>query len=614
MTMKRMLPLLFALFLFTACAPSHGTSTQQTLPPETQPASLYAPGSDIERSTQGAVTAYPLPIPDVYGIRPMGEDFLIFSGSANTTLTKLRGHDLYIAASATLGTWVSHNDATLNIQENGLSYFDPQAQETVVLDTALQETRRIAAPETRTGKPILSADGTTLYYCTADSLRAWDLSSGIRRMVKEMDFPSQEVTALHKDDAILQCFVTDENGQKRTLFLSTENGLLLAEKPGEITLFAEKDRYYAVFRDGILQTLLFGTLQEEPSILLPADLEGQTLPLAPLQCAVTITEPAGNTIQLDYYDLNTGLRTASLTYPSPQKPIGIEAAPGGSLLILTREDGGQSVLYLWDTEKTGLNDAAIYTDTYFTADAPDLAGLSLCQAYADKIGDHYGIEVKIWQDATEILPWDYTVEAEHLVSLIQRELLRLEAALSVFPEGFLETTAANFSKLRISLVRSLRGSMGVSSANGLQFFDGTDAHILLTPGAALERSLYHELYHVMETQILNESIALDQWDKLNPPGFYYDYDYAANASRDGSAYLTDESRSFIDTYSMSYPKEDRARILEYAATPGHAQLFQSPQMQAKLLKLCQGIREAYGLEKSGETFLWEQYLSPASGS
>jgi hypothetical protein len=32
-------------------------------------------------------------------------------------------------------------------------------------------------------------------------------------------------------------------------------------------------------------------------------------------------------------------------------------------------------------------------------------------------------------------------------------------------------------------------------------------------------------------------------------------------------------------------------------------------MQAKLKLLCLGIREAYGLEKSAETYLWEQYLT-----
>jgi hypothetical protein len=31
-------------------------------------------------------------------------------------------------------------------------------------------------------------------------------------------------------------------------------------------------------------------------------------------------------------------------------------------------------------------------------------------------------------------------------------------------------------------------------------------------------------------------------------------------------------------------------------------------MQEKLMQVCIGLREAFGLKKSTETFLWEQYL------
>jgi hypothetical protein len=64
---------------------------------------------------------------------------------------------------------------------------------------------------------------------------------------------------------------------------------------------------------------------------------------------------------------------------------------------------------------------------------------------------------------------------------------------------------------------------------------------------------------------------------------------------------------------MSFPKEDRARIMEYAMLPGNEGMFRASVMQAKLKKLCLGIREAFELEDAPEVFLWEQYLDRPLG-
>jgi hypothetical protein len=81
-----------------------------------------------------------------------------------------------------------------------------------------------------------------------------------------------------------------------------------------------------------------------------------------------------------------------------------------------------------------------------------------------------------------------------------------------------------------------------------------------------------------------------------------------NQFREDYQYLEDENRVFIDMYSMSYPKEDRARIFEYAMMEGNESYFQSDIMQLKLKTLCKGIREAFNLKKYTEPLLWEQYL------
>jgi len=130
--------------------------------------------------------------------------------------------------------------------------------------------------------------------------------------------------------------------------------------------------------------------------------------------------------------------------------------------------------------------------------------------------------------------------------------------------------------------------------------------VVIAVGKYSEQALYHELYHVMETHILTESTALDQWNSLNPPGFTYDNGY--HSDRDSGIYLQGDSRAFVDTYSMSFPKEDRARILEYAMLPDNRDLFSSEIMQEKLTAICRGIREAYRLKEYEKPLLWEQYL------
>ena len=59
---------------------------------------------------------------------------------------------------------------------------------------------------------------------------------------------------------------------------------------------------------------------------------------------------------------------------------------------------------------------------------------------------------------------------------------------------------------------------------------------------------------------------------------------------------------------MTYPLEDRCQIFYNAMLPDNAEMFASPVMKEKLLRICAAIREAYGLEKNSETSPWEQYL------
>ena len=120
----------------------------------------------------------------------------------------------------------------------------------------------------------------------------------------------------------------------------------------------------------------------------------------------------------------------------------------------------------------------------------------------------------------------------------------------------------------------------------------------------MEGDFFRSLAHVMDAQIRSRSDAFDHWEQLNPPDFTYDYSYNLNQNRED----WNIPDAFIDTFSMSFPTEDRARIFQYAMTDNNQDLFQSQMKQEKLAVLCAGIREAFGFTTQ-EILPWEQYLS-----
>ena len=616
--MKHFLPILLLLCLLCGCGREAPEITEPSPPAETVPAEasrgLYDAGSALEAKYGGALRVYPLRgFSGVTGIRTMGEDLLVFSGDEATTLALLTGEELRTAASVTLDCVLSPWDPSLQVGDGELSFFDPVSRETLVLDRNLKQVSHIAAPQDLTGTPVLSSDRNLLYYCSASAIKVWDLESGIRRTVKETACPEQTSLRLHASDTVLQCTVTEgtETGHR---FLWAQTGQLLYERTGEMTLDTAGDRYYAAYPTGMTQALLFGQGGEAPLALTPPDLTASCTFLPEQNAAVTVSASGPREMRLDWFDLGTGLRRAALTLETDCRPIALTETSGGVYILIYSGDYGCDAVFRWDIDGTNAlaeADGRTYTGTFYTADAPDLEGLARCRAYAKSLSEKYGVEVLVWKDAVEEQPWDYDLEAEYLVNVLWRELELLDQRLALYPGTILPDTASHFTGLKICLVRRISGtaeSGSLDAATGLQFLSGTDAYVAVAAGEYSERALYHELFHVMETHILTESIAFDQWDSLNPSGFSYDYDYRTNARRDAGVYLEGESRAFVDTYSMSFPKEDRARIMEYAMLPGNQELFRTEIMQAKLLALCLGIREAYGLKKSPDTFRWEQYL------
>lgn len=619
--MKRFLLILTILaLLLTGCGgePDNTETTiaipETTVPETTEAPGLYDPDFRLEGESFDALRLYPLGRGTCSGMAYMGEDLLLFFTGDSTTLSLVTGEKLSAVAEADLDCLIFPGEAGTVVKEDGVVYYDSIDNALVTLDGLLQEVSRVQLPDDLEDMPAISPDGNTVYYGAEGEIRALDLQSGISRLLREQ--PAQRMTmyGLYCGGTVLEAYVETAEEPGQTMYFSTVNGEILHSGSTVYLLNTLSDRYYAECGTEKGLERLFGRTGDQVQVLEPADDAGWTAWLPERHGAVCCALTDGRWV-LDHYDLNTGLRTASLSLPDTGTVCSITEDPfSGDVWFLYHDDGvSQPVLCRWDPEKSAVSDDEVYTGRRYTAEDPDAEGLEACRQEARRVGEKYGVEIRLWTDALETAPWDYTLEAEYRVRSVKKALETLDAAMARFPENFFRTAAANSDSgsICIGLVGGIYGDNAqgtLSSAEGVQYWIGNDPYICLVTGDALEQNFYHELCHVLESRVISETVLYDEWEDLNPRGFAYDYDYVKNLERTDSTYLEGEDRAFIDFYSMSYPKEDRARLMEYAMKADQADVFAADRMQRKLRRLCQGIREAFGLEEYPEILPWEQYL------
>ena len=574
----------------------------------------YASDSPVEEATGGAVKAFLLEVEDVLGFRFLGEDILLFSGHDATTLTLLFGETRYIRAQVTLACSVLPDDPSVVVDSKGVSYLDSRTRELVFLNSDLIETHRTLLPEF-CGTPILAADRKWLYYSTETALRVLEIETGMDRLLRTMEFPIQELISLQCDDTVLQCSVVYKDGNARSLFLATDTGALLCETAADLPLWTAGEFFIARHMDGTYAEWLTGTNHSEPKVLVWESEPASIKPVPEIRSLLTYT-PKDDAALLECYQLESGKKIAQITMPSMHEPTDIqwEADTYTLWLLSTDPVTGQEQLYAWNLEASPTEDVHTYLQTRWTRTNPDLDGLAQCNLLARSIGVKHGVDILLWMDATAYEPWDYSLTAEYQVPLLRRRLEELDALLSCFPDGFLDRAASGTSsgRLSICLVRSINGKAGtgaLDSAMGLQFWNHeARAYLAITAESGIAQHLYHELFHIIDSYILSSCNAFDNWGKLNPKGFSYDTQYISGRSHEGHSFLNADKRYFMDLYAMTSPREDRARIMEYAMLDGQVDLFRSAPMQAKLQTLCQGIRKAFGLDDYNVIYRWEQYL------
>ncbi len=616
--MKRLLTLLLAGLLLAGCTNSRvtptappdaaQTTTAQTATGNASEATAQAtepPAAGTEwdaalaEQTGGAVRAFPLDGQGYLGMLAMGNDLLLFSGSAEgTALTRISAETGTAVARTVLpgSTFPAMSTAG---SEKVACYFG-ESRTVLFLDGALQKTSSAVLPQEMLGAPAVAPDFGTVYFCTSAEVRALDMQSGIARLLRrEQSAAFTTVEACVFDGAMLQCSMVGEDGAYSHAFLSTETGELLGEDACLTALETDGQQYFLVREESGERELLVGERDGALHVLTPL-LNTENADGA-LALSGVMTVRYADAAALRFYSLTTGRLAAETVLPAGMYPSDYLATASGIWFLASGGDG-KTCLCRWQPDQSAC-DGAVCIGKRYTENDPDLAGLDACRAEMQELGARYGVEICLREDVPS--PGGYTLTPAYRVGTVQRGLAALEKALSRFPEGFFTEICEGTGSgvLHIGLVHRISGGLV-----GLQYWSDGEAWLALTGLDDAEQTFYHELCHVLDSYIIVRAQAYDDWDALNPADFSYDYSYDLYAGHAGSPYLFGEDRAFVDAYSMTFPKEDRARVFEYAMMPQQEALFAAETMQQKLQTICTAIREAFDWEDVPEQFPWEQYL------
>ena len=608
--------LLILCFLLSGCTvnvpeitesfPTELTTTP--LVPETQP-SLYDPDSSVEQQTGGAVRAYLLD-ENCSGIAFMGKQLLLFlnDGYGPTIVSRLDRENERVEQTVELSGRVVFE--SVQIAERKLAYYSTLENCVIVLDNTFRESIRVPMPKEMDGLPFVRKDMTEAYYCTGTDIRAMNLETGISRLLRQRDCIQLSVDGILFQDTILQCTVTEADGATYTEFISADTGETLGYDANLLMIDAWDSGYILLRTEGAIKEYVFGDLNDVPKCILPesADI---LLSVPPINSAVAISDSDDGGICLQLYDLTSGKKTSETLLESLSNITHIVGDPSREYLwFVSKDSRGNDTLYRWELSATGVEEETVYTAQRYTASSPDRVGLAQCRAYADSLETQYGIEIHIENDM--LLSNEYAYIYEYQTQAFTLGLEALKNALSVFPEDLFATLGqlSDSGKIHVSLVRSMTGRTNrvPKETMGFQYWLEGTPYIVLTIGDRTAQAFYNALSLVLDTHVLNESLAYDDWEQWNPDGFSYDENYKNYVTREDTTWLEGEERAFVDAFSMTFPREDRARILEYAMLEGNQEVFQSETMQKKLYQVCKGIRDAFGWRKDERTFLWEQYL------
>lgn len=302
----------------------------------------------------------------------------------------------------------------------------------------------------------------------------------------------------------------------------------------------------------------------------------------------------------------------------------------GDLCLFSLDDSygnGVSDLYLMDLTQASWQSFSPPEKKEYTLTRTDYGDLT---DKADDLEKEYGLKIEMGANIPTSFD-DYDTVQVTDTSRMSGALSAISDALAIYPEGYFEDVSDGYYR---DIVIYLTGTLtphddtaNIQDAGGFTTQSGGLAKVAFNIDYDLDRgTIIHELTHVLDYRLEGkDEMDDDGWNELNPDGFNYYYSYIDS---DGNSYEytgdtaytplaeTDPERIyFVDTYSKTYPMEDRARLMEYLLRdPENVETyFGGEPIQKKLTWYFRAIRDAIGTDSWPQETAWEKALKKAAG-
>ena len=220
---------------------------------------------------------------------------------------------------------------------------------------------------------------------------------------------------------------------------------------------------------------------------------------------------------------------------------------------------------------------------------------------AEEISQRFGVDIRIGEQCQ----LEYTHYQGDMLKdsfFVGEALDILEEALRDYPEDFFrQLPYGSIGEIRIELVKNLGGIADGYPADVNGFAQEKGDHFLVVlDGFAISRgTVYHELSHVIDKRLEWDAMlrpdalySEEVWLSLQPAGFRYAMSYI-DMPPEIQEY--EDSGYFVKRYSMTFPTEDRATLMELFMNDSTS-FRNHPAMEAKMDYYIACIRDCFGME------------------